>query len=1210
MIPSTTNKLLVAEDWTKIYESYRNADFESYDFETLRRTMITYLRENYPEDFNDYIDSSEYIALIDLIAYLGQNISFRIDLNARENFLETAQRRDSVLRLARLISYNAKRNIPANGFLKILAVSTNDNVTDVNGNNLAGAVINWNDPTNTNWYQQFISVINSAMPGSFVFGRPYDLSTIDAIEHHQYRINSSNTNIPVYSFNANISGTQMNFEVVSSSFANKTYVYEEAPKPATQFSFIYKNDNQGNASANTGFFVHFREGALSVQNFNVVTPVPNAIVSVNAPDVNNSDTWLWQLDVSGNYSKLWTKVNDFVGNNVIYNSVNNSERNIYGISTRENDQIDINFSDGSFGNLPKGQFAFFYRQSNGLNYVIKPQQLNNIRLSIPYVNKNGQSSVLTIICSLQTTVSNSSASETTEQIKLKAPQNYYLQNRMITAEDYNIAPLTAGNDILKIKSINRISSGVSKYFELSDVSGKYSSTNIFANDGILYRSPLENSFNFNFFNESDIIGIIDNQLSEIVTSAEMRSLYLDQYPRINASGTELTWTQAQKNTNQTNGYFKNLTNPVPVGEYTDNDLKYVVPGSLIKFIPPAGYYFLPNRTLTSVKDSTTRNYIWSKVVGVIGDGFNNGLALLSTGAGPITLTGTVPDGAVVSQIIPAYASILSTAIKSEIVKICTSKQNFGLSFDSITRAWYIVSTNNVNFINAFSLVFQKDVSNTNKDSSWFVSFEWTGMDYRVRYRTLDYLFESVAETAFYVDSDKKSYDFVNNTVIKDQIKVLSINNSISTPTSAEIEVYSSNDNGSITGFSIVNSGTGYLSTPTISVDGLTGGQFYPIITNGSITGVLTIDGGTGYTTGAVTVSAPDAPRDISLLGVDYRWQINSATVEPDGFINPSKVKISFFDADENGQIDDPDAFNNIVQPDSVSLQTAYNDKFVFFKYLSDGQRYQVATDVILSYPTEQPVTDPVNGQLYYFYAPDINVIKRWSADAQEYVLEPDYFAYYGRSNLKFHYLHNSGEERRIDPSKTNLIDVYLLTRSYDTEYRNWLTTRIGSEPTPPTSSSLEENFASGLEQIKSISDELIFQPTRYKVLFGNLADLPLQGTFKAVRSGSSTASSNDLKTRIIAAVEEFFSIDNWDFGDTFYFSELSTYVMNKLTPDITNFIVVPNSIGTFGSLYEVTCQSNEIFVSGATVSDIEIIDAITASQLKTSGSIVTNTNGQ
>ena len=51
------NRLLVAEDWKRIYQSYRNADFKSYDFDNLRRTMINYLRQNYPEDFNDYIES-------------------------------------------------------------------------------------------------------------------------------------------------------------------------------------------------------------------------------------------------------------------------------------------------------------------------------------------------------------------------------------------------------------------------------------------------------------------------------------------------------------------------------------------------------------------------------------------------------------------------------------------------------------------------------------------------------------------------------------------------------------------------------------------------------------------------------------------------------------------------------------------------------------------------------------------------------------------------------------------------------------------------------------------------------------------------------------------------------------------------------------------------------------------------------------------------
>ena len=76
------NRLLLAEDWKRVYQSYKNADFKSYDFDTLRRTMVQYLRDNYPEDFNDYIESSEYLALIDLIAFLGQNISYRIDVNA------------------------------------------------------------------------------------------------------------------------------------------------------------------------------------------------------------------------------------------------------------------------------------------------------------------------------------------------------------------------------------------------------------------------------------------------------------------------------------------------------------------------------------------------------------------------------------------------------------------------------------------------------------------------------------------------------------------------------------------------------------------------------------------------------------------------------------------------------------------------------------------------------------------------------------------------------------------------------------------------------------------------------------------------------------------------------------------------------------------------------------------------------------------------
>jgi hypothetical protein len=1158
MIPSTNNKLLVSEDWKKIYQSFRNADFQSYDFETLRRTMIGYLQENYPEDFNDFIDSSEYIALIDLIAYLGQNLSFRIDLNARENFLETAQRRDSILRLAQLISYTPTRNVPASGFLKVASVSTTDSVIDGNGNNLANTPVTWNDPTNSNWFQQFITIMNSAMPGAFSFGKPYDRKTLDGILTEQYRINSSTQDVPVYSFLKNINGTPMNFEIVPASFSGKTSIYEESPIPSNTFSLIYKNDNQGSGSVNTGFFMHFRQGTLSLSSFNITAPVPNEIVGVNTPDINNTDVWLWQLDANGNYSTLWTKVSDVVGNNVIYNSLNKDERNIYSVTSRDRDQIDLNFADGSFGNLPKGQFRLFYRQSNGLSYSIKPEQMSGIAVDIPYYNKSGQGHTLRVFLSLQYVVNNSSGPETNASIQSKAPQAYYVQNRMVTAEDYNIAPLTLGNDILKVKSVNRVSSGLSKYFDLRDVSGKYSTTNIFANDGVLYKDTKELNFEFDFSNRNEIFAVLKQKLEPIVASRSMKSFYLDgdNFPRRDLSYIGSTWTETNRISGQTRGYFKIpqtvITNeqPLDVGGFSTSNLRYVTPGCLIKFVPPGTNnknFFKTNGRLVRDQDQDTVNYIWVKVIQVVGDGSNTGQGALDDGTGPIILGSLVPSDAIPVQVIPTFIDVFSYAFENELVNLCLNQRNFGLSFSEGTRTWSIIFDTNLNLTDSFSLANQGAVDNAGRDSSWLISFIWTGKNYKVRYRITDYVFESKKETAFFIDPTTVNYDFTNDTVVKDQINVLSIN-------TANIPVNAAN-------------------TSTI----------------GS-------------------------------LGKNYRWQIDNSIVEPDGFVEPKKVVVSFYDYTNSGQIEDPDAFNRIVEPNVVDANTytisspnsGSRSQFVYFKKLANGLRYEIINrEEFLAYPNEDevPLESRIDGQLYYFYDPSVDVIKSYSASLAEtsypWIYQADYSAQPGRTNLKFHYVHNSGEDRRIDPSKSNIIDIYLLTASYDLEYRTWLTAQSGTEPLAPTSQSLEQNFASSLESIKTISDEIVFQPVKYKVLFGSKADLNLRATFKAVRNNTRPISDNELKTRILNAIQDFFALENWDFGQAFNFSELSTYVMNLLTPDITNFIIVPKSNNNFGSLYEIACQSNEIFINGAGVSDIEIISAITSSELKSS-SIITS----
>jgi hypothetical protein len=145
-----------------------------------------------------------------------------------------------------------------------------------------------------------------------------------------------------------------------------------------------------------------------------------------------------------------------------------------------------------------------------------------------------------------------------------------------------------------------------------------------------------------------------------------------------------------------------------------------------------------------------------------------------------------------------------------------------------------------------------------------------------------------------------------------------------------------------------------------------------------------------------------------------------------------------------------------------------------------------------------------------------------------------------------------------------------------------------------------------LEPIKAISDEIIYQPVTYIPLFGSAATPNLQATFKAVINPAVSISDNEIKNSIMSAINDFFALENWDFGQSFYFSELSTYVMNLLTPNITNFIIVPTANVPFGSLYEIACQSNQIFINAATVDNIQIVNSITSTVLNTTSTLVTS----
>ena len=123
---------------------------------------------------------------------------------------------------------------------------------------------------------------------------------------------------------------------------------------------------------------------------------------------------------------------------------------------------------------------------------------------------------------------------------------------------------------------------------------------------------------------------------------------------------------------------------------------------------------------------------------------------------------------------------------------------------------------------------------------------------------------------------------------------------------------------------------------------------------------------------------------------------------------------------------------------------------------------------------------------------------------------------------------------------------------------------------------------------------------RSKPLFGPKADSSLQATIKVVPAQNTTASSSEIKNSVLNAMNDYFSIDKWNFGDTFYFSELAAYLHRELGTIISSVVLVPlNSQKYFGDLYEIRSEPNEIFVNGATINNIEVIEALTSTNLRT-----------
>jgi hypothetical protein len=1045
--------LLVQQDWTKIYQTFTNADFTSYDFETLRNSMINYLKTYYPETFNDFLESSEYLALIDMIAFLGQSLSFRTDLNARESFLDTAQRRDSILKLARMLSYNPQRNTGASGLIKIDSIKTTENLTDSNGIDLTNSTVYWNDLTNDNWLEQFTAIMNAALIGSQAVGKPGNSQTINSVRTEEYSINLDVNTLPIAPFTTNIQGTSVPFEAVSASTVGESFVYEVDPTTVGRFNVLYRNDNNGNGSNNTGFFLYFKQGKLNATEFNITNALPNNYVTIATNNINNNDHWLYNLDVNKNPATRWNSVPALAGINVIYNQL--EDKNLYQLNTKINDQLEIVFGDGSFANVPQGSFRFYYRTSSGTTYSITPDDMASVTVAFSYLSKKNRLETLTVTASLKYTVTNANAAPSLSSIKSSAPQQYYTQNRMITAEDYNIFPQTNYSSIQKIKAVNRTSSGVSLYLDALDPNGSFSSTNIFGDDGTLASNAGVRNTQFDFLTDNDIYDAVYNQIIPIINSTETRNYFYGNttmFPRYTANtatapGGNIQFISNSVSTTTSSGFLVNRTGNavLQVGANVSSNLKYIDVGASIKFSAPVGYRFdrehvlQPGNTLTNPGDTLS---FFATVTHVVPESDPDYPNLVTFGTRVPTLA-VVSDENLSGQraIIPTYKNDLDSSLITVLINQIKALLNFGLTYDP-------TSLNSDGTYGVWKNISPSEIQQTD---NWLLKFDYNQGIYIISYKMVEYTFASQQNTKFYFDPTVRVYNSTQGININDIIKVLKVN---------------------------------------------------------------------------------EKPTGSDKLDNDVIWQIYNVITYPDGYVDKNKVLVRSPTTQAEYVPDDPDLFAKVVTPTA-----------------------------------------------------NLNA----SSDS-----------------LYFQYKHNVPSRSRIDPTPVNIVDVYILTSTYATDYLNYLRDLTGTvrEPELPSSISLETAYGD-LDNFKAVSDTLIYNPAKFKPLFGINADPSLRARFQVVKNPNVNITDNEIKSRVISAINTYFDVVNWDFGESFYFSELAAYLHSTLAPSISSVIIVPaNSEYVFGNYFQINAEPWEIITSAATVNDVEIVSAITAAQLNLGTNLV------
>lgn len=95
----------MATTTTSILTELTRVRYVGQDFQTYEDEAKEYLQKNYPDEYNDFVDNSMGLAMIQLVAYASQGLAFYINRRTTDLYMQTAQSPNSIAKNARMLNY-------------------------------------------------------------------------------------------------------------------------------------------------------------------------------------------------------------------------------------------------------------------------------------------------------------------------------------------------------------------------------------------------------------------------------------------------------------------------------------------------------------------------------------------------------------------------------------------------------------------------------------------------------------------------------------------------------------------------------------------------------------------------------------------------------------------------------------------------------------------------------------------------------------------------------------------------------------------------------------------------------------------------------------------------------------------------------------------------------------------------------------------------